>query len=105
MQITQSRAPERPKKKLTVQPPLFPEEPNLALGVAPHQRDDDGLLFAALEPVDAAELDARELVLKGGEDRKLGGWVLAVSIHTCPHIFHPMSVCLEADDAVPLRSA
>ena len=92
----------REVKKLTIQPPLLSEEPNLALGVAPDQRDDDGLLFAALEPVHTAELDARELVFERGENRKLNPQKRGRSQHihliSCLRPFVPA-----APSAVPLR--
>ena len=92
----------RDVKKLTIQPPLLSEEPNLALGVAPDQRDDDGLLFATLEPVHTAEFDARELVFERSENRKLNAQKgVQVSISISSHVYVFSSQLLR----VPCRSA
>lgn len=64
-----SRPPKRhraKRNKLTVEPPLLPEEAHVAVGVAPHETEDHGRLLAALEAVDAPELDARVSLLEGG---------------------------------------
>jgi hypothetical protein len=45
---------------LTIQSALLSEEADLTFRVAPDETHDDGLLLAALESVNAAQLDPRE---------------------------------------------
>jgi hypothetical protein len=48
---------------LTIQPSLLSQKADLAVGVAPDEADNHGLLLAALEAVDAPELNAWEGLL------------------------------------------
>ena len=53
------RREKRGNAKRTVKTPLLAKETHLPVGVAPDETDDDGLLFAALEPVHTADFNAR----------------------------------------------
>ena len=50
---------------------MSPREADLALRVAPHQRNDDGLLLAALKAVDTVNLQTRGVQLLA-EEANLG---------------------------------
>jgi len=56
---------------LTVEATLLPQEANFSVGIAPDQTDNDSLLFPALEPIDAAQLDAGKCLFQRGEDCEL----------------------------------
>lgn len=55
----------------TVEPPLIPEESDLTLRVASDQAQDDRLLLAPLKSIYTSQLDTREEILQGCEERKL----------------------------------
>lgn len=50
---------------VTIQPPLFPQETDLALGVTPDKANNDGFFLSTLETIDATELDTRKCVFQG----------------------------------------
>ena len=74
------------KQPLTIQPALLAQEADFSVRVAPDEADDDGFLFAPLEPVHAAQFNARELILEWGEDRKLS-FIRDVSSQLVPSPF------------------
>lgn len=51
---------------LTVQPPLFPQETDLALGVTPDEANNNRFFLSTLEAIDATELDTRKCVFQRG---------------------------------------
>lgn len=57
----------------TIESSLLAKEAHLSFRIASHKADDDGLLLAALEPVDAAQLNAGICLLQRCEDRHLYG--------------------------------
>lgn len=72
---------ERERETLTIESPLLPQEAHIALGVAPDQTNHNSLFLAALEPVDASQLDAREDRLQRGEQSELSSVSRPSGIH------------------------
>ncbi len=57
--------------QLTIKTSLLAQEADFPVGIAPDEADDHGLLFPALEPVHAAQLNAGECLLERSKDGEL----------------------------------